>query len=85
MELLSTIWLAVISSFGLMTSFLIGYTFLNLLPKKENTSVLKKIALSYGLGTGIISISMFLCMIFGMHLRISFIPIIFVSLFLFVY
>ncbi|MFX1274647.1 MAG: hypothetical protein ACFFBP_02775 [Promethearchaeota archaeon] len=64
---------------------LIGYSFLYFLPNNEEFTPLKRFSLSYGLGVGLLSFSMLIFILFGLHSRISFIPILAISSFLFIY
>lgn len=84
-EIFQFFWLILGTITGQIVILLIGYTILYFLPNNKNFPVLQKLSISYGLGTGFISLSMFICILIGFHSRVSFIPILIIILFLFFY
>ncbi len=82
---LQYIWLIFGTVLGLIIIFLIGYTILNLLPKNKDFNPFVKVSLSYGLGTGFNGLSMFIFILLGFHSRFSFIPLLVIIIFLFIY
>ncbi len=69
------IWLIVATIIGQLIIFWIGYTILYFLPKSAKFPILQKFAISYGLGTGFLALSMFLSILVGINSRISYIPL----------
>ena len=78
-------WIFLATIFGQIIILFLGYTFLHLLMNNNEFPVLQKLAISYGLGSGILAISMFICIVLGLHSRVSFIPIILITSCLFFY
>ena len=84
-NIILSIWIFLGTIIGQIIILFIGYSFMKLLPKHEEFPVLQRLAISYGLGVGILTSSMFIFILLGLHSRFSFIPIILISLFLFLY
>ncbi len=78
--MIQLIWLIFASFLGQIISILIGYVFLRFLPKSEKFPFLQKIATSYGLGTGLLALSMFLSILIGMHPIFSFYPLLIITI-----
>lgn len=82
---LEYLWFISTTILGLIIIFFIGYTLLYFLPSNNEFPPLVKCALSYGLGTGFLSLSMFLSILMGLHSRLSFLPILILLIFLFIF
>lgn len=70
---------------GQIIIFFVGYTILYLLPHNKDFPALQKFAISYGIGTGFNCLFMFLSVLIGLHSRFSFIPLLILTIFLFIY
>ncbi len=79
------IWLLIATILGQILILFIGFTFFYLILRKVTFPVLQKVAIFYGLGSGILALSMFFSICLGLHSRLSFFPVLFVSVFLFCY
>ena len=82
---LTLFWLIFGTFGGQIIILIIGYTVLNFLPHNKEFPVLQRLAISYGLGTGFLTLSMFICILIGLNSRVSFIPIIIVTMIFFIY
>ncbi len=85
MALLTLFWLIFGTLIGQTIILMIGYTILNFLPHNKEFPVLQRLAISYGLGTGFLSLSMFIFILIGLNSRVSFIPIIVITMIFFIY
>ncbi len=85
MNLLIYIWIIFATIICQIIILFVGYTFLNILPNNKKILPLQKIAISYGLGVGIITFSMFIFIVIGFHSRISYIPILIITSIVFIY
>ena len=81
--MLLLLWLILGTILGIIIIILIGYTILHFLPKNNDFPSLQRLAISYGLGTGFLAVSMFICILIGLHSKVSFVPLLIIILFLF--
>ena len=83
-DVIQFIWLIFCSFIGVFLLIIIGYTILSIFPKNNYFNPLQRLALSYGLGTGFLSLTMFIFILLGVHARLSFIPIIVITIIFFI-
>ena len=85
LTIIKYIWFIFATILGLLIIFIIGYTIFNFLPQNNSFPPLVRFAISYGIGTGFLAISMFLCILIGIHTRLSFLPITIITIVLAIY
>jgi hypothetical protein len=84
MEILTFIWLFLGSIIGILILTIVGYSFLYLINKSIEFSVFQKWSISFAFGTGLLALTMFFMMLLGLNSRISFIPILVLSMTVFI-
>ena len=83
--MIDIIWIFIGTILGHFITFFIGYSFFHIISRKRNFPPLQKFVISYSLGIGLIGFTMLIFIIIGVHSRISFLPILFAALGLFIY
>ncbi len=58
---------------GFIIIFIFGYTILHFIPSHERFGILEKIPITFGIGTGGLTFSMFFCILLGIPARFSYI------------
>lgn len=81
--LIELLILFLLTLIGNLFIFIAGYVILSIILKPKSLNVWMRFSMSYGLGLGLTGFSMFLFNLIGIHVRLSYIPLVIVILVIF--